>query len=73
VQSHFEDALAFWRTAGYRPAPAWTCHDDSNMLLAGNPDRDRSRPLKLLDESRVQNRIGQPVVSLRKYSYPDTR
>ena len=32
--SHFEDALAFCRKAGYRPELAWTCHDYAEALLA---------------------------------------
>ena len=38
---HFEDALAFCRTRGYRPELAWTCRDygESLMMSAG---RDRA-------------------------------
>ena len=31
--THFEDALAFCRNAGYRPELAWTCHDYAEGLL----------------------------------------
>ena len=31
--THFEDALAFGRKAGYRPELAWTCHDYADALL----------------------------------------
>ena len=31
---HFEDALAFCRTGGYRPELAWTCCDYADLLLA---------------------------------------
>ena len=30
---HFEDALAFCRSAGYLPELAWTCCDYADMLL----------------------------------------
>ena len=31
--SHFEDAYAFCREAGYRPELAWTCHDHKRPTL----------------------------------------
>ena len=44
--SHFEQALAFCRTAGYQPEFAWTCHDYAEALLdpqgPGDPERARS-------------------------------
>ncbi len=40
--THFEDALAFCRKAGYRPDLAWTCCDYADTLLqrAGNAALD---------------------------------
>ena len=52
--SHFEDALAFCRKAGYRPELAWTCYDYAEMLLAGAHGRGPLRSDQanaLLDES----------------------
>ncbi len=49
--SHFEDALAFCRKAGYRPELAWTCCDYADMLLQRNGDGDRAKAISLLDES----------------------
>ncbi len=51
--SHFEDALAFSRKAGYRPELAWTCCDYAETLSQGNGDGDggRSKAISLLDES----------------------
>jgi DNA-binding CsgD family transcriptional regulator len=45
--SHFEQALTFCRTAGYRPELAWTCHDYARALLdpKGPDDRERARSL----------------------------
>jgi DNA-binding CsgD family transcriptional regulator len=45
--SHFEQALAFCRQAGYRPEVAWTCHDYAETLLnsKGPGDRERARSL----------------------------
>ena len=55
--THFEDALAFCRKAGYRPEVARTCCDYSNALLVGagfKPGSTAEEPAKanaLLDES----------------------
>ena len=49
--SHFEDALAFCRKAGYRPELAWTCCDYADTLLQRNEPGDHEKAMSLLDES----------------------
>jgi len=49
--SHFGEALAFCRNAGYRPELAWTCCDYADMLLERNVEGDRAMAISLLDES----------------------
>ncbi len=49
--THFEDALAFCRKAGYRPELAWTCCDYADLLLERNNEGDRAKAMSLLDES----------------------
>ncbi len=49
--SHFEDALAFCRKAGYRPELAWTCCDYADTLRQRNDEGDREKAMSLLDES----------------------
>ncbi len=49
--THFEDALAFCRKAGYRPELAWTCCDYADTLLQRNEPGDRQKAMSLLDES----------------------
>ena len=49
--SHFEDALAFCRKAGYRPELAWTCCDYADTLLQRGQPGDREKAMSLLDES----------------------
>ena len=54
--AHFEDALAFCREAGYRPALAWACHDYAGTLFArahGRAPRedDRTKAWSLLGEA----------------------
>ena len=49
--SHFEEAMAFSRKAGYHPELAWTCYDYAQMLLAHEREGDRQRAATLLDES----------------------
>ncbi len=48
---HFEDALRFCRSAGYRPELAWSCCDYADTLLQRNEPGDRGRAMSLLDES----------------------
>ena len=51
AMSHFEDALAFCRKAGYRPELAWTsCDYADTQLRRANPG-DREKAMTLLDES----------------------
>ena len=59
--SHFEDALAFCRKAGYRPELAWSCHDYAEALLVdAHGDAplpgDREKALSLLEESLTISR-----------------
>ena len=49
--THFEDALAFCRKAGYQPELAWSCCDYADMLKERDAERDRAKAMSLLDES----------------------
>ena len=49
--AHFEDALAFCRGAGYRPALAWTLCDYADALRERDGEGDRGKAITLLDES----------------------
>lgn len=49
--THFEEAMAFSRKAGYRPELAWTCYDYAQMLVAREREGDREKAVTLLDES----------------------
>jgi len=51
VPSHFEDALAFCRKAGYRPELAWTCCDYADLLRERDGNGDKEKANSLLDES----------------------
>ena len=51
AQTHFEDALAFCRKAGYRPELAWSLCDYADMLLGRHDDGDRGKATTMLDES----------------------
>ena len=53
ASSHFEDAIAFCRKAGYRPELAWTCCEFANSLTERNGPEDRAKANALLDESLV--------------------
>jgi DNA-binding CsgD family transcriptional regulator len=48
---HFEDAVAFCRKAGYRPALAWSCYDYADLLLSRNGPSDRQQARFLLEEA----------------------
>ena len=48
---HFEDALTFCRTGGYRPELAWTCCDYADLPKERDAEGDRSRAMSLLEES----------------------
>ena len=57
--SHFEDALAFCRKAGYWPELAWTSCDYAEMLLERDNEGDRTKAMSLLDESlAVSSELG---------------
>ena len=49
--THFEDAMAFCRKAGYRPELAWTCCDYADTLRERDADGDRAKAITMLDES----------------------
>ncbi len=49
--THFEDALAYCRRAGYSPELAWTCCDYADTLRQRNEPGDREKATALLDES----------------------
>ena len=51
ASTHFEDAIAFCRKAGYRPELAWTCCDYSDTLRERDAEGDRIKATALLDES----------------------
>jgi tetratricopeptide (TPR) repeat protein len=49
--THFEDAMAFCRKAGYRPELAWTCCDYADALRERGGPGDKEKAVALLDES----------------------
>ncbi len=51
ASTHFEDALAFCRKAGYRPDLAWTCCDFADCLDQHDGHEDRAKAMALLNES----------------------
>ncbi len=57
--SHFEDALAFCRKAGYRPELAWSLHDYAEALLQANGSTAREEVASLLEEaSSISTELG---------------
>ena len=48
---HFEDALAFCRSSGYRPELAWTCCDYADTLRERDGPGHKEKAVTLLDES----------------------
>ena len=48
AQTHFEDAMAFCRKAGYRPELAWSCYDYAALRGALG---ERENALALSDEA----------------------
>ena len=48
---HFEDALDFYRKAGYRPELAWTYCDYADALRKRGGDGDHEKAISLLDQS----------------------
>lgn len=58
-QTHFEDALAFCRKAGYIPELAWSLCDYADMLLERDGEGDKAKTISLLDESlRISTDLG---------------
>ena len=51
AQTHFDDAIAFCRKAGYRPELAWSLCDYADMLRERKNDGDHQKAVSLLDES----------------------
>ena len=51
AQTHFEDAIAFCRKAGYRPELAWSLFDYADMLLERKSVGDKDKAVAMLDES----------------------
>ena len=49
--SHFDDAAAFCRDAGYRPELAWTCVDYSNLLENLDAEANAAQIVELQDEA----------------------
>jgi DNA-binding CsgD family transcriptional regulator len=54
--AHFEEALTFCRTEGFRPELAWTCYDYAATLLKDTHDHahlpgNRTKAIGLLDEA----------------------
>ena len=68
--SHFEEALAFCRNAGYSPELAWTCCDYADTLLQRNSTEDRAKASALLDESLgISNELGMRPLEERVRSH----
>ena len=64
AMSHFEEALAFCRKAGYRSELAWTCCDYADALRGRDGEGDRRKAMSLLDESlSISTELGmRPLV-----------
>ena len=74
AQTHFEDALAFCRNAGYRPELAWTCCDYADTLLQRNNSGDRENAISLLDESlAISSELGMRPLMERVLSRREIR
>ncbi|MCI0799984.1 MAG: hypothetical protein J4O06_14485 [Chloroflexi bacterium] len=59
AESHFEDALAFYRERRHRPELAWTCCDYSDALRERDAEGDRAKAIALLDESlAISSKLG---------------
>ena len=70
LASHFEDALAFDRRAGYLPNLAWTCCDYSDALLERDGEGDRAKAMALLDDSlTLSSELGMPPLMQRVLSW----
>ena len=70
---YVEDALTFFRQAGYRPELAWTCCDYADALRNGQCQGDRGKSMSLLDESlAISSELGmrplmERVLSRREF------
>ncbi len=70
--THFEEALAFCRKAGYRPELAWTCCDYADTLRELNNVGDREQAISLLDESlAISTELGMRPLLERVISRQD--
>ena len=69
AMTHFEDALAFCRKAGYRPELAWTCCDYADMLRERDGEGDRAKANAMLDESlTISSELGMRPLTERVLS-----
>ncbi|MAG13473.1 MAG: hypothetical protein CMN78_02635 [Spirochaetales bacterium] len=65
--THFENSLAFCRTAGYRPELAWTCCDYADVLRHRDNQGDREKAKKLFDEGlAITRELGMKTLEGRK-------
>ena len=51
AEEHFDAAVEFCASAGYRPELAWTCADYAEMLLARSAPGDKEKAVELQDEA----------------------
>ena len=59
AESHFEDALAFYRERRHRPELAWSCCDYPDALRERDAEGDRAKAIALLDESlAISSKLG---------------
>ncbi len=64
--AHFEEGLAFCRTAGYRPELGWVCCDYAETLIQRNFSGDREKARSLLDETlSISIELGMPPLKQR--------
>ena len=64
--AHFEEGLAFCRTAGYRPELGWVCYDYADTLIQRNLFGDREKARSLLDETlSISTELGMPPLKQR--------
>ena len=70
--SHFEEALAFCRKAGYKPELAWNCCDYADMLMEQDGPSDQEKAAALLDESlSIATQLGMRPLMERVQSRRD--
>ena len=68
-QTHFEDAVAFCRKAGYVTELAWSLCDYADMLLERDSEGDKVKATSLLDESlRISTDLGMRPLMERALS-----